>query len=59
MQILDLLSYSIASEIPVALMIVKCCSHQNHKHTNSHEPHDQNDKSNRCYTLSHQAGNRI
>ena len=48
-----LLSYSIASGIPVALTIVKCwnINHQNHRHTYSHEPHDQNDKSNRCYTL--------
>jgi len=48
-----LLSYSIASGIPVALTIVKCwnINHQNHRHTYSHEPHDQNDKSNRSYTL--------
>ena len=50
---LDLLNYSIASGIPVALTIVKCwnINYQNHKHTYSHEPHDQNDKSNRCNTL--------
>ena len=48
-----LLSYLIASGIPVALTIVKCWNiyHQNHKHTYSHEPHDQNDKSNMCHTL--------
>ena len=48
-----LLSYSIASGIPVTLTCVKCwnINHRNHKHTYSHEPHDQNDKSNRCHTL--------
>ena len=48
-----LLSYSIASGIPVTLTLVKCLNinHQNHKHTYSHQPHDQNDKSNRCHTL--------
>ena len=47
---MDILSYSIASGIPVALEIGKCLNinHQNHKHTYSHEPHDQNDKSNDC-----------
>ena len=50
---LDLLSYSTASGIPVALTIVKCwnINHQNHKHTYSHEAHDQNDKFARFYTL--------
>ena len=52
-QTMALLSYSIASGIPVTLTRVKCwnINHQNHKHTYSHEPHDQNDKSNRCHTL--------
>ena len=50
---LDILSYSIASGMPVALTIVKCwnINHKNHKHTYFYEPHDQNDKSNRYYTL--------
>ena len=50
---LDLLSYSIASGIPVTLTRVKCwnINHQNHKHTYSHEVRDQNDRSNRCNTL--------
>ena len=49
----DLLSYSIASGIQVTLTRVKCwnINHQNHKHTFSHEVHDQNDRSNRCNTL--------
>ena len=53
MYILDVLSYSIASGIPVTLTRVKCwnINHQNHKHTYSHEVHDQNDRSNRCNTL--------
>ena len=52
-QTLDVLSYSIASGIPVTLTRVKCwnINHQNHKHTYSHEVHDQNDRSNRCNTL--------
>ena len=50
---IDLLTYSIASGIPVVLTIVKCwiINHQNHKHTYSHEFHDQNDRSNRCNTF--------
>ena len=50
---IDLLSYSIASGIPVTLTRVKCwnINHQNHKHTYSHEVRDQNDRSNRCNTL--------
>ena len=50
---IDVLSYSIASGILVTLTIVKCwnINHQNHKHTYSHEVHDQNDRSNRCNTL--------
>ena len=50
---MDVLSYSIASGIPVTLTRVKCwnINHQNHKHTYSHEVHDQNDRSNRCNTL--------
>ena len=50
---IDLLTHSIASGIPVALTIVKCwnINHQKHKHTYSHEIHDQNDRSNRCYIL--------
>jgi len=50
---LALLSYSIAGGIPVTLTCVRCwnINHQNHKHTYSHKPHVQNDKSNRCHTL--------
>ena len=50
---LNLLSCSIASGISVALAIVKWLNinHQNHEHIYSHEPHDQNDKSDRYHTL--------
>ena len=50
---IDVLSYSIASGIPMTLTIVKCWNnnHQSHKHTYSHEVHDQNDRSNRSNTL--------
>ena len=54
-EILDLHSHSIASGIPLALRIDKCSNINNHnhkyKHTYSHEPHDQNDKSNWFYNL--------
>ena len=46
-----LLSYSIASGIPVTLTHVKCSNinHHSQKHIYSHESRDQNDKSNRCH----------